>query len=52
MTRGLSMETPGTVAGREPVAMTACSNASVDVVPSALVMSSDFASRNAAMPWM
>ena len=36
ITRGLSIESPGTVAGLEPVAMIACSNASVLVVPSDL----------------
>ena len=51
MTRGLSIDMPGTVAGREPVAITACSKVSVSLLPSALVISSECGSRNAAVPW-
>ena len=35
------MESPGTVAGLEPVAITACSKASVVVVPSTFAISSE-----------
>ena len=55
ITRGLSMDRPGTVDGREPVAMIACSNVSVSAVAAAAsrsVISSVCASRNAAVPWM
>ena len=47
-----SIERPGTVVGLDPVAITACPNVSVLVVPSAFVTSSERASRKAAVPWM
>ena len=53
ITRGLSIESPGTVDGREPVAMIACSNVErLAARPSTSSMLSVFASTNDARPWM
>ena len=52
MTRGLSIDRPGTFAGCEPVAMIACSKVSVSFAPPAFaIVDSVVASTNVAVPW-
>ena len=53
MTRALSLGQPGTLVGRDPVAITACWKVRICFSPPPFgVISSEVASRNAAIPWM
>ncbi len=51
MTRGLSIDRPGTDAGRDPVATMACSNDSVSSPPAVDAIVSVCESTNDARPW-